>query len=144
MKILDVNVLLFCSDETSEFHARNKAFVTAAIERDEAIALPWLVVLAFLRINTRRIGGRAAMTREQAFATIDTWLAHPNVSVLSPGPRHYEILRELADEALAQGDLVMDAHLAALAIENGAELVSTDDDFSRFPRVKWTNPANIV
>ena len=140
MKILDVNVLLYCSDEGTEFHARTKDFVAAALERDEAIALPWTVVLGFLRISTRRVAGRDALPREQAFAVIDTWLSHPHVSLLSPGPRHWEILRELSDEAAARGDLLMDAHLAALAIENGAELCSADTDFARFPRLKWTDP----
>lgn len=139
MKILDVNVLLYCSDEGSEMHARTKAFVAAALESDEAIALPWMVVLGFLRISTRRIAGREVLPRELAVAVIESWLSHPHVSLLSPGPRHWEVLREITDEVGARGDLVMDAHLAALAIENGAELCSADTHFSRFPRLKWTD-----
>jgi uncharacterized protein len=140
MKILDTNVLLYCSDVRTEFHGRVQEFVSAALARDEVIALPWMTVLGFLRISTRRIAGRETLTREQAVAIIDTWLSHPNVSLLEPGPRHWQILREISEAAQARGDLIMDAHLAALAIENGAELCSTDTDFSRFPRLKWTDP----
>ncbi len=140
MKILDVNVLLYCSDEGTEFHARTKEFVAAALDGDEVIALPWMVVLGFLRISTRRSGGHQALSREQSIAVIDAWLSHPNVSVLSPGPRHWTVLREISNEVGAHGDLLMDAHLASLAIENGAELCSADTDFSRFPRLRWTDP----
>ncbi len=140
MKILDVNVLLYCSDEGTEFHARTKGFVAAALDSDEVIALPWMVVLGFLRITTRRSGGQQALTRARAIAVIDAWLSHPNVSLLSPGPRHWTVLRDIADEVSAHGDLLMDAHLAALAIENGAELCSADTDFARFSRLRWTDP----
>lgn len=140
MKILDVNVLLYCSDEGTEFHARTKAFVATALEREEAIALPWMVVLGFLRISTKRVGAQPALAPAQAVAIVETWLSHHNVSILAPGPRHWDILRGLIESVPASGKLVPDAHLAALAIENGAELCSADTDFARFPRLHWTDP----
>jgi hypothetical protein len=80
------------------------------------------------------------MPLELACDTVDGWLARPNVVALEPGPEHWRILRELLQATGATGNLTTDAHLAALAIENGAELCSADTDFARFPQLRWTNP----
>lgn len=139
MRILDVNVLIDAFNPASTNHARQRAFLERILNEDEVVALPWHTLLGFLRIITNR-RYQAHIEPRVASALIDSWLALPNVRVVHPGERHWAILRELVEVVPAAGQLVPDAHLAALAIENGAELFSADADFSRFPRLKWTNP----
>jgi uncharacterized protein len=139
VKILDVNVLLDAVNTASENHAPQVAFLERILNEDEVVAFPWHTLVGFLRIGTNR---RLEFHLEpQVAATlIDRWLACPNATILYAGDRHWDIMRELIETVPATGQLVPDAHLAALAIENGAELCSADTDFSRFPRLKWTDP----
>jgi toxin-antitoxin system PIN domain toxin len=139
VKILDINVLLDAFNTASPNHARQRTFLERVLGADEVVALPWHTLLGFLRIATDR---RFNPHLEPQVATelIDGWLARPHVQILQPGPRHWTILRELVSAVPASGPLIADAHLAALAIENGAELCSADTDFARFPRLRWTDP----
>lgn len=140
MKILDVNILIILSDTGSEYHTRVRAFINRAYDESDVIGLPWTTILGYLRIITRQISGRPLTRREDAEHFVAALLAHPQVVVVEPGARHWTVLRELSDAANVRGDLYPDAHLAALAIANGAEVCSTDSDFARFPRLKWTDP----
>ncbi len=140
MKILDVNVLIYLSDPTDERHAPVREYIDRALASSEVVGLPWLTIVGFLRIVTRRIAGRSLVSRELAEQFVSRLLAHPNVVLVSPGPRHWSILGELTAAGDVRGDLYPNAHLAALAVENGAEVVSSDTDFARFPRLKWTDP----
>jgi uncharacterized protein len=96
--------------------------------------------VAFIRIGTHPRVYEHPMTVDEASAAVDSWLARPMVDVLQPGDRHWRILADLLRDAGASGNLVTDAHLAALAIEHGATLQTTDLDFRRFPGLSWTNP----
>lgn len=140
MKILDVNLLLYAIDAASPHHAAARNFLLRAVRSDETIAVPWVVTLAFLRLSTLRRAGQTILPLEEALEFVDTLMASPNVTAIAPGPRHWAVLRELLVHVGVRGNLVMDAHLAALAIENGAELCSADTDFARFPRLRWTDP----
>lgn len=140
MKILDVNALIFLGDVENEHHGRMRAFVERAIAASEVIALPWHSILGFLRITTRRVAGRSLVPTDRAEQFITALLAQPNVVIVEPGARHWAILREFNESVGLHGNRYPDAHLAALAVENGAELVSSDTDFARFPRLKWTDP----
>ena len=80
------------------------------------------------------------MSVVEAEAAITSWLAQPVAGIAEPGERHWEILREVIRQGQASGPLVMDAVLAAIAIEHGATICTTDRDFARFANVKWTNP----
>jgi len=139
VKLIDTNILIYAIDETTAQHARARAFVEHAINSDEVIALPWAVLTDVLRVLTHA-KRPIPIPAELVVAAIDRWLERPNVVTLEPGREHWRILRELVAMVPATGNLVPDAHLAALAIENGAELCSADTDFSRFPRLKWTDP----
>lgn len=139
MRILDVNVLLEACNSSSANHQRQRAFLERILNEDEVVALPWHTLLGFLRIATLP-GTRFYLEPQVVIELIESWLARPNVEILHPGKRHWAILKELLDALPSAGALVADAHLAALAIENGAELCSADTDFSRFPRLKWTDP----
>lgn len=140
MKVLDANLLLYAVDSASPHHAAARGFLLRALQADEAVAVPWVVTLAFLRLTTLRRAGEQILPLRDALEFVDTLMASRNVEAIAPGPRHWTILRELLVDVGVGGNLVMDAHLAALAIENGAELCSADTDFARFPRLRWTDP----
>lgn len=140
MKVVDLNLLLYAVDEQSPRHERARAWVETVLSGRETIALPWVVVLGFLRLSTRAAVFSSPLRPEEALDVVDGWLAQPPVTVVHPGRRHAAVLRELLTAVGTAGNLVTDAHLAALAIEHGADLCSTDADFSRFPGVRWVDP----
>jgi toxin-antitoxin system PIN domain toxin len=140
LKILDVNLLLYAVDARSAHHANARNFLDRVLNTDETVALPWAVILGFLSMVTNARIFPRALTSEQATAVLDAWLARPNVVALEPGPEHWSIMRDLMRESGTAGSLVNDAHLAALAIERGAELCSADADFARYPRLRWVDP----
>ncbi len=140
MTILDANLLLYAYNESAPEQAAAAEWLTKLLESGETIALPWVSISAFLRISTNARIFPNARSANEAFAIVNEWLAQPGVVVLQPGPRHFEILERLALRYAVNGPLMMDAVLAALAIENGAVLASTDQDFRRFPEARWINP----
>lgn len=104
------------------------------------VGLPWQTVAAFLRVvtNTRLPGKR--FTAAEAAEIVDQWLGQPNVRLLPPGDQHWTVLRQMLVEGQGRGPLVTDAQLAALTIEYGGILQTTDRDFARFPGLRWRNP----
>lgn len=140
MKLLDVNVLLYAIDETSPRHELARLWLERALSGTQTIALSWTVLIAFIRLSTRHSIFASPLTPQEALDVVDDWLSQPVVIVVHPGRRHAQILRELLDEVGTAGNLVTDAHLAALSIEHGAELCSSDADFARFPGVRWIDP----
>jgi hypothetical protein len=140
VKIVDINVLLYAVNRDSSHHARARSYFEELLSGEETIGLPWPVMLGFIRISTNARLFTRALTVEQAVATLDSWLAQPPVVPIQSGENHWHLLKELLLEAGSAGNLTMDAHLAALAMENGAELVSTDTDFTRFRHLRFINP----
>ena len=140
MTLLDVNLLLYAYNSDAPQQSTVARWLTELLESGETIALPWVTIWAFIRICTNPRIWKNPRPVKEAFAIIDKWLAQPDVVLLQPGPRHREILEQLIEEHNATGPLVPDAVLATLAIENGALLASTDQDFSRFRGLRWINP----
>lgn len=140
MKVVDLNVLLYAVNRDSAHHARARSCVEALFSGEETIGLPWAVILGFLRVATNPRVLARPLTVDQALESVDSWLAQPPVVALHPGDEHWRLLKALVTEAGAAGNLTTDAHLAALGIENGAELVSTDADFARFRHLRFMNP----
>jgi hypothetical protein len=138
--VVDANVLIYAIDEDSSRHREAKAWIEKALSGKEVIGLTWVVALAFLRLTTRTGISAKPLSIEAAFDVLSEWFDHPNVSILQPGPQHAHILRTLLLQTGAGGNLTTDAHLAALAIEHGAQLCSFDHDFARFPGLKWRDP----
>jgi len=103
--------------------------------------MAWVTILAFIRISTNPRIFEAPLSAQEAIAIVSSWLEREAVSILEAGEQFWEILRRLLVEAQVSGPLVMDAFLAALALENGATLATTDRDFSRFPKLRLANPA---
>lgn len=140
MILVDANLLLYAYHPEAQQHSRSRAWLEATISGAELVRFAWITLWAFLRIGTNpRVFERPLSTLE-AGAAVSSWLAQPNVGILEPGERHWDILRDVMREGQATGPLIMDAVLAALAVEHGATLCTTDRDFSRFPGLRWTNP----
>jgi len=138
--VLDANVLLYAYDAASSLHLRARTWIERVFSGDDPVGLPWQTVSAFLRIVTNpRLPGER-FTLEEAAAVVDSWLQQPNIHLLSPGEHHWPLLRRTMIEGQARGPLLTDAQLAAVTIESGGILHTTDRDFTRFPGLRWTNP----
>ena len=142
MTLLDANLLLYAYNADAPQHTAAARWLQELLESGERILLPWVVIWAFIRIATNARVWPNPLPAEQAFRIVEEWMAQPGVVVLEAGPRHREILTQLVIAHGVTGPLVKDAILAALAIENGALLASTDQGFRRFPQLRWTNPLN--
>jgi toxin-antitoxin system PIN domain toxin len=138
--LIDTNLWLYASLQELPAHAQAKNWLEATFNGDEAIALPWGVVLAVLRISTQSRLMLQPLSPAQALELVDGWLQHPSVELVQPGPSHWGVLRLLIQEAGTAGNLTSDAHLAALAIEHDCTLCSADNDFRRFPGLRFHNP----
>jgi uncharacterized protein len=138
--VVDANILIYSYDSGSSQHAKARAWVEETFSGLESVGLSWKTVSAFLRVmtNTRLPGPRLSL--EQAVRLVDEWLEQPHVRVLSPSDEHWILLRRMIVEGQASGALISDAQLAALTMEYGGELHTTDRDFARFPGLRWTNP----
>lgn len=140
MKLPDANVLLYAYDDSSPRHAKAKAWLEAALAGAETVAFAWTVLLAFVRISTNPRIFAEPLTADEALELAASWLDQPPATVVEPTRRHLRVLADLLADAGTAGNLVTDAHLAALSIEHGAEIVSTDADFGRFASVRWSGP----
>ncbi|HEY6045611.1 MAG TPA: type II toxin-antitoxin system VapC family toxin [Pyrinomonadaceae bacterium] len=140
MKVIDLNLLLYAVNRDSHRHSDAKAWIEDTMSGEERIVIPWTVILGFIRLTTSSRVFPHPLSVEDALRTVDAWLSQPSVSPLEPGEGHWSILRDLLLDAGSAGNLTTDAHIAALAIEHGAELCSTDADFARFKQLRWTNP----
>ncbi len=140
MLLPDINLLVYAYDADAPHHKDARAWLEDTLSGTHPVGMPWLVVLGFIRIMTHRRILRKPMTVTESVKAVCTWLEHPMVEIVTPGERHAEILFDLLTHLGTAGNLTTDAHLAALAIEYDAELVSADADFSRFPGLRWFNP----
>jgi toxin-antitoxin system PIN domain toxin len=133
--VLDANLLLYAYDPASPHYAKSRRWIQQAFSGEEVVGIPWHSVAAFLRIvtNTKLPGQGATFDR-----------AAQIVRLLAPGEQHWRLFRQMITEGQARGPLVSDAQLAALTIEHGGVLHTTDRDFARFPGLRWINPiANV-
>ena len=140
MTILDANLLLYAYNADAPQQSAAARWLEKLLDSGEDVALPWVTVWAFIRIATNSRIWANPLSVQQVFAIVEEWIAQPRVVLLQPGPQHAEILKQLIIQFSVTGPLVTDAVLAALALENGALLASTDQDFRRFPELRWTNP----
>jgi uncharacterized protein len=138
--VVDANVLLYAVDSASTHHGQARSWLDTAFAGAEAVGLAWIALLAFIRIGTNPTILTAPMTVDQAVGQVDAWLGAPAAVIAQPTGRHAGLLRGLLRDTGTAGNLTSDAHLAALAIEHGAEIVSYDRAFARFAGVRHRLP----
>jgi toxin-antitoxin system PIN domain toxin len=136
----DINLLIYAVDEDSPFHTTTRAWLEDVLSGTETVGFAWIVLLGFLRLTTRPQVLPSPLSVKQALELVALWLAQPTAAIMAPGPRHFELLFDLLTNTGTGGNLTSDAHLAAIAIEHGAEVCSTDHDFGRFAGLHWRNP----
>lgn len=140
MIVVDTNILLYAINSADPRHAKASEVLESAFRSGDSIGLPWMVLVSFLRLSTSRSVFPSPLTAREAADVVDSWLDQSAVTTLEPGPDHWKVMSRLIAETGRAGDLVNDMHIAALAIERGAELLSADTDFARFRGLRWTNP----
>jgi toxin-antitoxin system PIN domain toxin len=140
VKLPDVNLLIYAADELSPHYSGARSWLTQVLSGTEQVGFAWLALLGFVRISTNAAAFDEPLPVPKAFAYVDSWLGSPVATVVRPTHEHASVLRRLLEPLGTAGNLTADAHLAALAIEHGAELCSRDVDFSRFSGVRWTDP----
>ncbi len=140
MILLDANLLIYAVNADAPLNRKAKPWLASALSGQETVGFPWSVLLAFLRLTTRPGLFERPLPIDTAFDLVASWLDQPSATIVHPGPRHLQLVRELLRPLGTGGNLTSDAHLAALAIEHRAELCSSDTDFARFNGLKWRNP----
>jgi hypothetical protein len=138
--LVDANLLLYAYQPRAAQHEQSRAWLEGMLSGTELVRFAWLTLWVFVRIGTNPRVFEAPLMVPEAEAIVSSWLAQSNVGILEPAERHWEILCGLMRDGQTTGALVMDAVLAAIALEHGATLCTTDRDFARFPGLKWVNP----
>lgn len=140
MILLDANVLLYAYDATSLRHEPARTWLERALTVESDVRIAVTTAMAFVRIATDPRVFEQPMDPSRAIDIVAGMLARPNVSLVSPGDRHWTLLADIAASGQARGLMLMDAHLAALALEHGAALATSDRDFRRFPGLRIVDP----
>ncbi len=138
--LLDANLLLYAVNERATQHEAAAGWLTERLNGPRRIGIPWQSLAAFLRIATHPRAFERPLAPLRAWERISDWLAAPSAWIPDPGPDHPRLLGELVVRYEIRGNLVPDAQLAALAVEHGLTVCSTDTDFARFREIEWENP----
>lgn len=140
MILIDANLLIYAVFRDSARHEKARDWLDATLSGAEIVAFPWAVLSAFIRLATNPRVMTQPLALDAAIAHIDEWLHLPVVRVIGPTEGHLDAFTRMLRGANAAGNLVTDAHLAAMAAEHGCRIASTDSDFARFPGLDWFNP----
>ena len=140
MIVPDLNLVIYAYDRTAARHGPAKIWWEQTLSGNTTVGIPWVVVLAFIRLMTHPTLSENPMTVSQSGSAANSWLALDTVQLLSPTPRTFSLLLELLEHAGTGGNLTTDAMIAALASEHGGVVYSNDRDFGRFPDMVWRNP----
>ena len=140
MILVDVNILVYARNRAAKQHAAALAWLDEQFNSLAPVALPWASLLGFLRVSTNPRAFERPLSMADAWDQVTSWLSAEPAWIAQPTERHCEVLTTLLAQPGIQGNLVSDAHLAALAIEHGLTLCSTDEDFARFKGLRWLNP----
>ncbi len=138
--LVDANLLLWAHHAQFPNHEPALSWWRRSLSEHPRVGIPWPVVLAFVRVSTHRRILERPVALSDAWAEVERWLDRPNVWVPVPTDRHRSILGPLLTDGQATGNHTTDAHLAALAMEWGLQLLSGDRDFARYPGLNWRNP----
>jgi len=140
MRVVDANVLLYAVNTDAAHHERSVRWLDGALSGADTVAFAWVALLAFVRLSTKAGLFPSPLGVEGAMDRVDAWLGAAPAVVVEPTVDHQRILRDLLRPLGSGGNLVNDAHLAALSIEHRCGIVSFDNDFDRFAGVDWTVP----
>lgn len=140
MILIDVNILVYAHRADAPHHASMRKWLEDVVNGDQAYGVSDLVLSGFLRIVTHSAVFNPPSSIEDALKFCSEVRDQPHCVHVAPGPRHWEIFTELCKTAGAKGNLVPDTYLAALALESGSEWITTDRDYSRFPKLRWRHP----
>ena len=140
MNLVDANVLLYAVNESDPKHDSARRWLDDALNEAEPVGFAWLALLAFLRLSTRVGLFPQPLSPAGALQRVEAWLTQPPAVILEPTARHLAVLAGLIEPLGTGGNLVGDAHLAAIAAEHGATVVTYDTDFTRFPGVRCQTP----
>jgi uncharacterized protein len=140
MILTDANLLIYAYNELSPEHKAARTWLQETLSTAEPLAFSWLAIMAFVRVTTNRKIFARPYTTDEAFDVVANWLSAPGSLILAPGDEHLSIVRRLAHDSGVYGATLTDAHVAALAIEHGVILATTDSDFGQFASLKWMNP----
>jgi toxin-antitoxin system PIN domain toxin len=144
MRIVDANVLLYAVNSASEHHASSRRWLDGALSGADIVGLAWVPLLAFARLTTKHGLFPTPLAPEAAMAQIRDWCSAPSAVLVNPTARHADVLSDLLSRVGTGGNLVNDAHLAALAIEHRASVVTYDSDFGRFDGMRWYTPDSLL
>ena len=137
---MDANILLYAEDALNPLHPQARIWWDDQLSGIETVCLCWTVLSAYIRIGTNPRVFEHPLSLEQSLARIQSWVDQPCTRIIRPTDRHWVVFRQMLVAGKAVANLVTDAHLAAIAVEHGCVLASTDSDFARFPTLKWANP----
>lgn len=140
MILTDANLLIFAYNEHSPEFDSARAWLTKCLSSSKPFAFSWLSIMAFVRVTTNKKLFIKPYSTKEAFEVVENWLSAPGSLILAPGDEHLSIVKRLATESGIYGTGLTDAHVAALAIEHGVTLASSDSDFAKFTGLKWINP----
>ena len=140
MVIVDANVLIYAVDRASSHHEASYSWLEGALNGSETVGLAWTALLAFIRLSTSPSVFPDPLSADEAMDQVESWLSAPAAVIAEPTPRHVSLMRSLLADTGTAGNLTTDAHLAALALEHSAEIVSYDRDFARFGGVRHRLP----
>ena len=140
MILVDANILLYAENQDSSYHEVARRWWDTQLSGTAPVCLCWAVIGAFIRIGTNPRLFKHPLSLDRALARVQSWLDQPCTRIVQPTERHWNVFQKMLVNGQALANLVSDAHLAALSVEHGCVLMSTDSDFSRFPGVRWRNP----
>lgn len=141
MKLVDANVLLYAVNRDARHHEESRTWLDGALSGGDTVAFSWLVLVAFVRLATKEGLFPRPLGVREAVARVEAWVGSPAAVLVEPAIDHARLLGDLLDAVGAGGNLANDAHLAALAVAHRCDIVSYDNDFGRFPGIRWLTPA---
>lgn len=141
MKLVDTNMLIYAVDPLAPHHSAARAWMEKSLSAGGRVLFPWIVLVAFVRITTGRAMMQDPLSAAEAAEFVEDWLIAPGSMVPVPDSNHLARWFHLLEVTGSGGNIVNDAHLAAIALQHDATVVSFDNDFSRFPGVRWEQPS---
>lgn len=140
MYLVDTNVLVYSVNEAAREYLRAREWLSSALAGPRTVGFSWAAIVGFIRVTTHPRVISSPLTPSQAAGIAQAWIEQPSATVVEPQRDHLKVMSDLLTRAGAGGNLAVDAHLAALALEHDAEVVTFDRDFGRFPGVRWRAP----